>query len=157
MGQNVKSPFSNIRAVTFKLRPRSSRIAVANCSAFPAAKSPIAPAAPPSLYLPTRFRALALFGRRPPERMVRSSLPAAENLRTSGHRPRLFDRQSDLASRPQVKISYPLHSRKYNPKNRTLRISRRDDELASVTLDDHPANSQPQSHPVRLCCEEGVK
>jgi hypothetical protein len=28
-----------------------------------------------------RFRALALFGHRPPERMVRSSLPAAENLR----------------------------------------------------------------------------
>jgi hypothetical protein len=31
-------------------------------------------------YLPTRFRALALFGRRLPERVVRSSLPASENL-----------------------------------------------------------------------------
>src|SRR5262245_54976865 len=48
-------------------------------------QNPIAPAAPPSHYLPTRFRALALFGRRPSERMVRSSLPAAENLRKSCH------------------------------------------------------------------------
>ena len=31
-------------------------------------------------YLSTRFRALALFGRRSPERVVRSPLPAAENL-----------------------------------------------------------------------------
>ena len=38
------------------------------------------PAAPPPHYLPTRFRALALFGRRPPQRVVRSSLPASENL-----------------------------------------------------------------------------
>jgi hypothetical protein len=42
------------------------------------------PAAPPSRYLLTRFRALALFGRRSPERVVRSSLPAAENLHNSG-------------------------------------------------------------------------
>ena len=41
-------------------------------------------------YLPTRFRALALFGRRLPERVVRSSLPASENLHNSGagHRSR---------------------------------------------------------------------
>ena len=31
-----------------------------------------------------RFRALALFGRRSPERVVRSPLPAAENLHTTG-------------------------------------------------------------------------
>ena len=37
------------------------------------------PAAALVHYLPTRFRALALFGRRSPERVVRSSLPAAEN------------------------------------------------------------------------------
>jgi len=30
-------------------------------------------------------RALALFGRRLPERVVRSVLPASENLHTSGH------------------------------------------------------------------------
>src|SRR5437588_12138663 len=35
---------------------------------------------------PPRFRALGLFGRRPPERMVRSSLPASENLHRSRHR-----------------------------------------------------------------------
>ena len=38
----------------------------------------------PQHYLPTRFRALALFGRRPPERVVRSSLPATEKLHTCG-------------------------------------------------------------------------
>jgi hypothetical protein len=30
---------------------------------------------------------LALFGRRPPERGVRSSFPASENLHNTGHRP----------------------------------------------------------------------
>src|ERR1700730_4472270 len=39
---------------------------------------------PPTHYLPTRFRALALFSRRSPERVVRSSLPAAENLHITG-------------------------------------------------------------------------
>jgi hypothetical protein len=39
-----------------------------------------APAAPRAHYLSTRFRALALFGRRSPERVVRSSSPAAEKL-----------------------------------------------------------------------------
>ena len=37
------------------------------------------PAAPLAHYLSTRFRALALFGRRSPVRVVRSSSPAAEN------------------------------------------------------------------------------
>jgi hypothetical protein len=41
-------------------------------------------ARPTEAYLP-RFRALALFGRRPPERVVRSSLPASENLHRSRH------------------------------------------------------------------------
>src|SRR5213083_2621785 len=43
------------------------------------------PAAALVHFLPTRFRALALFGRRPPERVVRSSLPAAENLHRRRH------------------------------------------------------------------------
>ena len=38
---------------------------------------------PDGAYLP-RFRALALFGRRPPECVARSSLPASENLHNSG-------------------------------------------------------------------------
>src|SRR5207237_7009762 len=38
------------------------------------------PAAPPSRYLLTLFRPLALFGRRPPPRVVRSSLAAAGHL-----------------------------------------------------------------------------
>ena len=45
---------------------------------------PIAPAALPAPYLPPRFRALALFGRRPHARVVRPSLPASENLHRSG-------------------------------------------------------------------------
>jgi hypothetical protein len=49
------------------------------------AQFPIAELAarPTEAYFP-RFRALALFGRRPAERGVRSSLPAAENLHNSG-------------------------------------------------------------------------
>ncbi len=37
-------------------------------------------AAPPSYYPPPRFRALALFSRRPSQRVSRSSSPAAEKL-----------------------------------------------------------------------------
>jgi hypothetical protein len=51
----------------------------------PRGQIPIVPAAPPSDHPPPRFRALALFGRRPPERVARSSLPASENLHTSRH------------------------------------------------------------------------
>jgi len=50
------------------------------------AQIPIAELAarPTEAYFP-RFRALALFGRRPPERLVRSWLPASENLHMSRH------------------------------------------------------------------------
>jgi hypothetical protein len=44
-------------------------------------------ARPTEAYLP-RFRALALFGRRLPERVVRSSLPASENLHRTGNKPK---------------------------------------------------------------------
>jgi hypothetical protein len=47
------------------------------------APAPATPAALPRHYLLTRFRALALFGRRPAERVVRSVLPASENLHNS--------------------------------------------------------------------------
>src|SRR6202521_945243 len=43
-------------------------------------------APPPPHYPPPRFRALALFGRRPPERALRSSLPASENPHRTGSR-----------------------------------------------------------------------
>src|SRR4029077_19687089 len=49
------------------------------------AQIPIAElAAPPDGAYLRRFRALALFGRRPPERGVRSSFPASENLHKTG-------------------------------------------------------------------------
>lgn len=63
----------------------------------------------------------------------------------------------DLVSGRQLTIGYALHSRQHNPKNRAMRLGGRDDELASVTLDDHPTNGQSQSHPVRFGCKEGVK
>src|ERR1700730_9846153 len=47
------------------------------------APAPATPAALPRHYLLTRFRALALFGCRPAERVVRSVLPASENLHNS--------------------------------------------------------------------------
>ena len=45
---------------------------------------PIAPAAP-SVPITPRFRALALFGRRPPERVDDLCIPASENLHRLGH------------------------------------------------------------------------
>ena len=60
---------------------RSQAQETQHCIAFLLRHSP---AAPPSHCLPTRFRALALFGRRPAERVVRSVLPASENLHISG-------------------------------------------------------------------------
>src|SRR5260370_9396721 len=65
----------------------------------PRGQIPIEPAAPPPHYLPTRFRALALFGRRPPERVERSSLPASENLPRNGHHPLHSITSSSIASR----------------------------------------------------------
>src|SRR6476619_7752 len=55
----------------------------------------IAPAAPPVPHFP-RFRALALFGRRPPQRVDSIVMPASENLHITGlmHRSKselLFD------------------------------------------------------------------
>jgi hypothetical protein len=47
--------------------------------AIPRGSIPIAPAAPPVHYRP-RFRALALFGRRPHQRVEGSSSPASKNL-----------------------------------------------------------------------------
>jgi hypothetical protein len=46
---------------------------------------PIVLAAPP-LHHPPRFRALALFGRRPHQRVDRPIMPATENLHISGSR-----------------------------------------------------------------------
>src|SRR6266478_9634905 len=48
-------------------------------------KIPIAPAAPPVPRFP-RFRALALFGRRPKERVDSLVMPASENLDNKRHR-----------------------------------------------------------------------
>ena len=57
-----------------------------------AAQIPIAePAARPNRASLPRFRALALFGRRPPERVESSVIPASENL----HRSRLMYRSKD--------------------------------------------------------------
>jgi hypothetical protein len=59
-------------------------------------KISIAPAAPSVPHFP-RFRALALFGRRPPRRVDSIVMPASENLHKSGSR---SIRRSACASRP---------------------------------------------------------
>ena len=66
--RNLKSPFSNNRAVASKLCIRSRPTAVKNHTASNscAAVNSHEPAAP-SVHFRPRFRALAVFGRRPPE------------------------------------------------------------------------------------------
>jgi hypothetical protein len=56
------------------------------------------PVTPP--YPLPRFRALALFGRRPPERAVKLSLPASENLHSNGlmHRSKQRKKKDRLAA-----------------------------------------------------------
>src|SRR6516164_2910894 len=67
-------------------------------------------------YLLPRFRALALFGRRPPERVVRPSLPASENLHKTCTKP---------ASRAAKKIGGPPpQGRTYSPNFGRLSIKR---------------------------------
>ena len=74
------------RALTKKSRSTSCRPLSPATSSTPSLPSNPhrAPAAPPLHYLPPRFRALALFSRRPHQRVVRSDSPAAENLHMSG-------------------------------------------------------------------------
>src|SRR6516164_7962622 len=62
-----------------------------------------------------RLRALALFGRRPPERVVRSSLPASENLHRSGLLQRsnlgLFDHLVGAAEQGRWHINFHANAR----------------------------------------------
>src|SRR6266849_2997345 len=86
--RNLLSPFSNPCAITPKLGMLSRPIHPSKN--YPALKSTyrgyisIAPAAPPVPHFP-RFRALALFGRRPPQCVDSLVMPASENLHNSGH------------------------------------------------------------------------
>src|ERR1700693_3859707 len=76
----VPTPTTVLRAKaiasTAPARPPSDQ----RCGQFPIVL------AAPSVPYPPRFRALALFGRRPPERVDRLGIPASENLHTSGSR-----------------------------------------------------------------------
>jgi hypothetical protein len=84
--RNLLSPFSNTCAITPKLCLPSGPIRPSKN--YPALKSrtrgQTAPTAPPVPHFP-RLRALALFGRRPPQRVVSLVMPASENLHTSRH------------------------------------------------------------------------
>ena len=72
----------------------------------PRGQIPIAPAAPSVPNTP-RFRALALFRRRPPERVDDLDIPASENLHTSRHGAYPFPLASGFAtSRAHSKKSY---------------------------------------------------
>jgi hypothetical protein len=113
MGQNVKSPFSNIRARTSKLHLRSSRIGCQKSGPVTKPHSRLRhrlPAALPAQHLPTRFRALELFSRRSPQRVVRSSLPAAENLHTA-HSTQHTSRQSALQQIAAYSITWSARPR----------------------------------------------
>ena len=79
----IARPQRRIRPCLAENRSRQSHRAQAP-HARPRGEIPIAPAAPPLPHIP-RFRALALFGRRPPERVDRLVIPATENLHTSRH------------------------------------------------------------------------
>ena len=85
--RNLKSPISNNRAVTSKLciRPTDSAKKSHGLELTCNAQFLLAPAPPPAHYRP-RFRALALFGRRLPERASVSSFPASENLHNAQYR-----------------------------------------------------------------------
>ena len=88
MGQNVKSPFSNIHARTFKLYPCSTPITDLNRrNSVPRPNLHSLFAAPLSCgtAFPLPPDAISCLGalRRSPEHVVRSSLPAAENLHNS--------------------------------------------------------------------------
>jgi len=67
----------------FTRKPVAAIASVQAPHARPRGEIPIAPAAPPLPHIP-RFRALALFGRRPPVLVVGSSFPATENLHITG-------------------------------------------------------------------------
>src|SRR5271166_2572908 len=88
--QPTARSFAPTRSHSLHCKIISARVTFSACHCRSRAQIPIAflrhrsPAAPPAHYLPTRFRALALFSRRSSEREVRSSLPAAENLHTTG-------------------------------------------------------------------------
>jgi len=88
VGRNLKSLFSNIHAVPFKLCPHSRQTTVQNCLSLGSRvplKSPIVDrAAPPNTCPSPRFRPLEVFGRRPPCAWKRSSWPASENLHIAG-------------------------------------------------------------------------
>jgi hypothetical protein len=65
--------------------PTAATASILSRKSDPAAKIPIAPAAPP-LHHPPRFRALALLGRRRPEHVESSSSRRPRNLHISGSR-----------------------------------------------------------------------
>src|SRR6266481_982676 len=87
--RNLLSPVSNTCAITPKLcmpsRPIHPSKNYPALKSRTAAKIPIAPAAPPVPHFP-RFRALALFGRRPPHRVDSLVMPASENLHKARNR-----------------------------------------------------------------------
>ena len=85
-------------------------------------------------HLPTRFRALALFGRRPPQRVVRSSLPASENLHKTRIRPfRAMSASTSYghaapgilggARHPGLPVAAPLERPRSRPQRNTWRLT----------------------------------
>jgi hypothetical protein len=92
--------FSPARTPTPRAKDMGSTASRHSLRARRPAQFPIEPAAPPVPH-PPRFRALALFGRRPPERVDRLGIPASENL----HRSRLSRCKKPFAPTPDARDS----------------------------------------------------
>src|SRR5262249_8077142 len=74
--------FTPARTPALRHKDGGSPTSVQPSQALSRGQIPIEIVAPPLLHFP-RFRALALFGRRPHEHVVRTSMPASENLHIS--------------------------------------------------------------------------
>jgi hypothetical protein len=84
--QRARRSFTPTRTPTLRGKDGTSITSAQPSQALSRGQIPIAPAAPPLRHFP-RFRALALFGRRPHEHVVRPLMPASENLHNNGTRP----------------------------------------------------------------------
>jgi hypothetical protein len=83
--QTVQFPLARSQNPMSIAEPTAATASILSRKSDPAAKIPIAPAAPP-LHHPPRFRALALLGRRRPEHVESSSSRRPRNLHISGSR-----------------------------------------------------------------------
>ena len=83
LAQRAIRSFTPTRTPTLQGKAIGSAASTSTSSTSRRGQIPIAPAAPSVPHTP-RFRALALFGRRPPQRVDGLGIPASENLHRTG-------------------------------------------------------------------------